>query len=227
MNFTFNAFCDTKAERLYSIASSLDANPDEVHLTVAAVEYQKNKQLRMGTASHYLTEFQEGEKLAVYLKENNHFRLPENPDTPIIMVGPGTGVAPFRGFIQHRQALGQSGKNWLFFGHQYFHNDFLYQLEWQKHLTTGALNRLDVAFSRDQAEKNYVQHRISENARDVYDWLEQGAAIYICGDATHMAKDVEDSFLQVIQSESAKDRDFAKAYLSQMKAQKRFLKDVY
>lgn len=216
-----------KVERLYSIASSPDIYSDEIHLTVAAVDYQKNNQSRYGTGSHYLNQAQPGDELAVYLQENQHFRLPDDQQTPVIMVGPGTGIAPFRAFMQHRQAHASTGKNWLFFGNPHFHSDFLYQLEWQKLLKDGILDRMDVAFSRDQKQKIYVQDRIIEQAAGVYDWLEQGAVFYICGDASGMAKAVEKALLEVIISQSGKDIDFAKDYLSQMKTGKRLLKDVY
>jgi len=216
-----------RAERLYSIASSAEAYPDEVHLTVATVAYQRNSKARYGTASNHLSNAQIGDPVEIYVQETPHFRLPDNADTDIIMVGPGTGVAPFRSFMQHRQQAADSGKNWLFFGNQHFHSDFLYQLEWQKLLKNGILNRMDVAFSRDQAEKVYVQDRLNENSRELYHWLQTGAHLYVCGDAIGMAKAVETSLLNIISKESAKDIDYAKSYLSDMKQQKRFLKDVY
>ncbi|MDZ4287618.1 MAG: flavodoxin domain-containing protein, partial [Prosthecobacter sp.] len=170
--------------RLYSIASSPLAHPDEVHLTVASVRYHANGHDRKGVASTYLADLvQKGDKSPVYINQNKQFRLPASADTPIIMVGPGTGVAPFRAFVEHRAELGQHGKSWLFFGDQRYTYDFLYQVEWQEHLANKALTRLDVAFSRDQPEKIYVQHKMAERSKALYTWLQDGAHFYVCGDA--------------------------------------------
>ncbi len=211
--------------RSYSIASSLHANPEEVHLTVALVETQEN---RTGLVSGYLNQqLALGDEVEVYVEPNKHFRLPEDGDTPIIMIGPGTGVAPFRAFIQERDALGHRGENWLFFGNPNFASDFLYQLEWQKYIQTGALHHLDLAFSRDQTEKIYVQHRIQERAAQVWQWLERGAHIYLCGDKNHMAKDVEYALLQIIQQQGQLSEPQAQDFLKSLKRTKRYQKDVY
>ena len=184
--------------RSYSIASSLRANPDEVHLTVAEVRYQAFGSEHWGAASTHLVErLQEGDKVNVFIERNKRFRLPA-ADAPVIMIGPGTGIAPFRAFVEERVEQGASGDNWLFFGDRNFDSDFLYQLEWQRHLKQGNLQRLDVAFSRDQRNKVYVQDRIRDNGDEVVRWIERGAVIYVCGDAKHMAGDVEDALRDVL-----------------------------
>jgi len=214
--------------RLYSIASSPLVHPDEVHLTVAAVRYQTNGRARKGVASTYLADQAlTGQSVKVYTHTNKNFRLPENGDTPIIMVGPGTGVAPFRAFVEHRAELGHSGKNWLFFGDQRYMFDFLYQLEWQEHLKNGTLSRLDVAFSRDQPEKIYVQQRMREKSRDLYDWLQQGAHFYVCGDASRMAHDVHEALIDIYQQHGGLTREAAEAELEALKKAKRYQRDVY
>ena len=183
---TFAGSLRRLSPRSYSIASSQTANPDEVHLTVAAVRYEAFGSDHWGAASTHLADrVDEGEAVSVYVEENTRFRLPAD-DKPIIMIGPGTGVAPFRAFIEERAERGASGDNWLIFGDRNFSSDFLYQLEWQRHIKQGHLQRLDVAFSRDQHDKVYVQQRIRENAAEIYDWLQRGAVIYVCGDAKHM-----------------------------------------
>lgn len=189
--------------RLYSIASSQEEVDEEVHLTVALVEYEQNDEKRYGGASSFLAQrLEEGGEVKVFVEHNNNFKLPEDDSTPIIMVGPGTGIAPFRSFIQERENRDAEGKNWLFFGDRTFTQDFLYQVEWQKYLKSGVLSRLDVAFSRDQVEKVYVQHRILENAAQVWQWIQEGAYIYVCGDATRMAKDVHDALVIVAEQEA-------------------------
>lgn len=214
--------------RLYSIASSPLAHPDEVHLTVAAVRYQAHGVARKGVTSTYLADLVEkGGSVPVYTNENKNFRLPASGDTPIIMVGPGTGVAPFRAFVEHRAALGQGGKSWLFFGDQRYTYDFLYQVEWQEHLANKALTRLDVAFSRDQPEKVYVQQRMLEKAKDLYAWLQEGAHFYVCGDASRMAHDVHEALLSVVEKQGGKSREAAEAYVEDLKKQKRYQRDVY
>lgn len=214
--------------RLYSIASSPLAHPGEVHLTVASVRYHSHNQDRKGITSTYLADLvRKGDTVPVYTHENKNFRLPPSGETPIIMVGPGTGVAPFRAFVEHRAELGQSGKSWLFFGDQRYTYDFLYQLEWQEHLTSGALSKLDVAFSRDQPEKIYVQHRMLEKARELYAWLESGAHFYVCGDATRMANDVHEALLTVVEKQGGKSREAAEAYVEDLKKSKRYQRDVY
>lgn len=214
--------------RLYSIASSPLAHPDEVHLTVAAVRYQSHGRARKGVASTYLADkAHTGQSVKVYTHTNKNFRLPENGDTPIIMVGPGTGIAPFRAFVEHRAELGHSGKNWLFFGDQRYMFDFLYQLEWQEHLKNGTLSRLDVAFSRDQPEKIYVQQRMREKSKDLYDWLQQGAHFYVCGDASRMANDVHEALIDIYQQHGGFTREAAEAELEALKKAKRYQRDVY
>lgn len=214
--------------RLYSIASSPKAHEGEVHLTVAAVRYESHDKQRKGVASTYIAdEAKTGEKVKVYVHENKNFRLPTSEETPVIMVGPGTGIAPFRAFIEERGETGNTGGSWLFFGDQHYHFDFLYQLELQDHLKSGALSKLDVAFSRDQPEKVYVQHKMLERAAELYAWLEKGAHFYVCGDASRMAHDVHSALLEVIQHQGNKTEEEAKAYLDQMKKDKRYQRDVY
>ncbi|HLP42917.1 MAG TPA: sulfite reductase subunit alpha, partial [Fibrobacteria bacterium] len=216
------------APRLYSISSSPLENPGEVHLTVGVVRYEADGRHRRGVASTYLAErVPLGMPVQVFVQPTSHFHLPAKPGVPIIMVGPGTGIAPFRAFLQERRALGDTGRNWLFFGDQRRRHDFLYGEElvaWQE---SGFLTRLDLAFSRDQEEKVYVQDRMLEASRELYAWLEEGARFYVCGDAKRMAKDVESALLQVVAREGGKTAEGAKAYLEDMKAQKRYLRDVY
>ena len=214
--------------RLYSIASSQDEVEDEVHLTIAHVDYEAFGKRHQGGASGFLCErLEEGAEVEVYIEKNDNFRLPENPDAPVIMVGPGTGIAPFRAFMQERDAQGADGKNWLFFGNPNFTQDFLYQVEWQGYVKSGLVDKITLAFSRDQKEKIYVQHRLIENGKDVFEWLEAGAHFYVCGDATHMAKDVEAALLSIIQQHGGKSEDDAKEYLVAMRKAKRYQKDVY
>ncbi|MDX1610417.1 MAG: sulfite reductase [NADPH] flavoprotein alpha-component, partial [Halofilum sp. (in: g-proteobacteria)] len=214
--------------RLYSIASSHAANPDEVHLTVAGVRYRSHGRDRAGVASTWLADrVDDDTPVPVYIDHNRNFRLPESDDTPIIMVGPGTGVAPFRAFVEEREARGAQGRNWLIFGEQRFDSDFLYQREWLRWRETGALDRIDVAFSRDQPSKVYVQHRIREHARDVYSWLQEGAHVYVCGDAERMAPDVHRALVDVIAGESGLSADDASAWLGQLQKEKRYQRDVY
>jgi len=214
--------------RLYSIASSFAANPDEVHLTIGAVRYNTHGRDRKGVCSVLCAErLQPGDTLPVFIQPNKNFKLPENPEAPIIMVGPGTGVAPFRSFMQEREETGASGKSWMFFGDQHFVTDFLYQTEWQKWLSEGVLTKMDVAFSRDTEEKVYVQHRMLEHSKELFEWLEEGAAFYVCGDKNNMAKDVQNALLEIIEKEGGKSREEAEAYLAEMKKQKRYQRDVY
>lgn len=213
--------------RSYSIASSLAANPDEVHLTVAAVRYDAFGSRHWGAASTHLADrLEQGDSVSVYIERNSRFHLPQS-DVPIIMIGPGTGVAPFRAFIEERVEQGASGDNWLFFGDRNFGSDFLYQLEWQRHLKRGNLQRLDVAFSRDQRQKIYVQDRILENGAELNRWIENGAAIYVCGDAKNMAGDVHDALLNVLTAHAGLDRDAADKRLKEMRSQGRYQRDVY
>ncbi|NLS89064.1 assimilatory sulfite reductase (NADPH) flavoprotein subunit [Bacillus subtilis] len=214
--------------RLYSIASSLSANPDEVHLTIGAVRYDAHGRERKGVCSILCAErLQPGDTLPVYVQHNQNFKLPKDPETPIIMVGPGTGVAPFRSFMQEREETGAEGKAWMFFGDQHFVTDFLYQTEWQNWLKDGVLTKMDVAFSRDTEEKVYVQHRMLEQSAELFKWLQEGAAVYICGDEKHMAHDVHNTLLEIIEKEGNMSREEAEAYLADMQQQKRYQRDVY
>lgn len=213
--------------RLYSIASSQSEVETEVHLTVALVEDERHGSARFGGASHFLASAQEGTQVKVYVESNKHFRLPENPETPVIMVGPGTGVAPFRAFMQERVAQGIQGDSWLFFGNPHFEQDFLYQTEWQQYLKNGDLSRIDVAFSRDQAHKIYVQHRIKEQGQALWQWLQNGAHLYICGDAERMAKDVHQALIEVAVEVSGLNTEAAEAYFETLRSDKRYQKDVY
>ncbi|GEN35358.1 assimilatory sulfite reductase (NADPH) flavoprotein subunit [Aneurinibacillus danicus] len=214
--------------RLYSIASSLSANPDEVHLTIGAVRYDAHGRERKGVCSILCAErLQPGDTLPVYIQHNPNFKLPKNPDTPIIMVGPGTGVAPFRSFMQEREETGAKGKSWLFFGDQHFVTDFLYQTEWQKWLKDGVLTKMDVAFSRDTDEKVYVQHRMLEHSKELFEWLQEGATVYICGDEKNMAHDVHNTLIEIIEKEGGMSREKAEDYLADMQQQKRYQRDVY
>ena len=213
--------------RSYSIASSLAANPDEVHLTVAPVQYEAFGSEHWGAASTYLADRVEvGDTVKVFVERNSRFRLPA-PDVPVIMIGPGTGVAPFRAFVEERVEQGATGDNWLFFGDRNFDSDFLYQIEWLRHLKAGNLTNLDVAFSRDQRKKIYVQDRIREKASEVYEWLERGASIYVCGDAKHMAGDVHEALIDVIAEQARIDRDVAEQRLKETRQAGRYQRDVY
>ncbi|MEA5446071.1 assimilatory sulfite reductase (NADPH) flavoprotein subunit [Gammaproteobacteria bacterium AB-CW1] len=214
--------------RMYSIASSPADTPDEIHLTVATVGGETEQGLRVGTASWYLNRrIEAGDRVRLFVEENPRFRLPEDGQAPVIMIGPGTGVAPFRAFVTERRALGHDGSNWLFFGEQHRRTDFLYQLEWQRHLKSGALDKLSLAFSRDQAEKVYVQHRIRQQAAEFHQWLEAGAHIYVCGDANRMAPDVEAAIRDVLVAQGGLSEDAAGDYLKQLRREGRYQKDVY
>ena len=214
--------------RLYSIASSQTEVEDEVHLTVAHVAYDAHGFAHQGGASGFLsTRLEEGADVKVYVEPNPNFRLPADPNTPVIMVGPGTGIAPFRAFMQERDAQGAEGDNWLFFGNPNFTQDFLYQTEWQGYKKSGLLTNITLAFSRDQAEKIYVQHRLLEQGAEVYAWLERGAHFYVCGDAMHMAKDVENALLEIYQTHGKQSADEAKQSLLALRKAKRYQKDVY
>ena len=214
--------------RLYSIASSSKAHPGEVHLTVAAVRYEGHGKARKGVASCYIADAaKSGEKVQVYVHTNKNFRLPEDTDKPVIMVGPGTGIAPFRAFIEERGETAAKGESWLFFGDQRYTYDFLYQLELQDHLQSGALTKLDVAFSRDQPEKVYVQDKMHEQGEEIYKWLEAGAYFYVCGDAERMAKDVNTALIDIVAKHGGKSADDAAAYIEALKKDKRYQRDVY
>jgi sulfite reductase (NADPH) flavoprotein alpha-component len=213
--------------RLYSIASSQLRTPQEVHLTVALVEYQAFGRRHVGSASHHLGAQKEDAPVEVFVEANDRFRLPRDGTRNIIMVGPGTGVAPFRAFVQERAESGARGHNWLFFGEQHFRTTFLYQLEWQEALKRGTLHRLDLAFSRDQASKVYVQHRLREQGAQVFAWLQDGGHLYVCGDAKRMAPDVERALLDVAAKHGGLDEDGARAWLMQLSQEQRYLRDVY
>lgn len=214
--------------RLYSIASSLKAHPDEVHLTVGVVRYHTNGRERKGVCSSYLADrINEGDAAKVFISPNKHFKTPGDPDAPLIMVGPGTGIAPFRAFMEERQAIGAKGKNWLFFGDQHYLTDFLYQTEWQNYLNDGILTKLDVAFSRDQPNKIYVQDRMRENAAELYNWLQEGATFCVCGDASRMAHDVDKALHDIIAQEGKLSEEATVEYVKKLKADKRYLRDVY
>ncbi|WP_332649005.1 assimilatory sulfite reductase (NADPH) flavoprotein subunit [Lysinibacillus sp. 54212] len=214
--------------RLYSISSSQRANEDEVHLTIGKVSYEGDGRTRLGVCSGGIAErLEEGEKLPIYVHRNPNFKLPKDDSTPIIMIGAGTGIAPYRSFIEERAEAGVEGKSWLFFGDQHFVTDFLYQTEWQSWLKEGALTNLTVAFSRDTEHKVYVQHRLQENAKEVYQWLEQGAIIYVCGDEKTMAADVDKMLHTIIEEQSEKTIDEAAKYINELKSQQRYQRDVY
>jgi sulfite reductase (NADPH) flavoprotein alpha-component len=213
--------------RLYSIASSLSAAPDEAHLTVSTVRYDLHDMTRTGVASGYLAgRTDDDHTVPVYIQANTHFRLPDD-DTPVLMIGAGTGVAPYRAFMQEREARGCTGKSWLFFGERNFRSDFLYQVEWQQLVKRGVLSRLDLAFSRDAAPKTYVQDRLRLRGRDVYGWLEDGASLYVCGDAAQMAPDVHATLAEIVAEHGGMDREGADAYLAGLKRDRRYLLDVY
>lgn len=216
------------APRLYSISSAPEEVGEEVHLTVGVLRYEHNGIPRTGAASGFLGgRLEEEGSVRVFVEENPRFRLPENPDTPVIMIGAGTGVAPFRAFMQQRAANGDNGKNWLIFGNQHFTQDFLYQTEWQGWAKDGLLNKYDFAWSRDQEEKIYVQHKIREEAAELWQWLQQGAHIYVCGDASRMAKDVEQALLDTIAEQGGLSADDADEYLDNLRQEGRYQRDVY
>lgn len=213
--------------RLYSLASSLAAAPDEAHLTIAPLRYSLHGSTRSGVASGHLADRVEVDAtLPVYIQSNPHFRLPGD-DAPILMVGAGTGVAPYRAFLQDREARGRGGKSWLFFGERNFRTDFLYQSEWQAWLKDGTLDRMDVAFSRDRTDKVYVQHRMKEQARQVFAWLEEGAHVYVCGDAANLAPDVHQALIDIVASEAHTSHDAAEDYVRSLQADHRYQRDVY
>jgi len=214
--------------RLYSIASSLLAHEEEVHLLVGLTRYESYGRMREGVCSSFVCErLRDDEPLRVFPSPNPSFKLPDNPDARVIMIGPGTGVAPFRAFVEERETLGCRGRNWLFFGDQHFATDFLYQLEWQRWHKSGVLSHLDLAFSRDQADKVYVQHRMIERGRDVYTWLQDGAHVYVCGDASKMAADVHEALISIVGKEGGKTREAALEYVENLQSSKRYQRDVY
>jgi sulfite reductase (NADPH) flavoprotein alpha-component len=213
--------------RLYSLASSLAAAPGEAHLTVAPVRYTLHGEARCGVASGLLADRAEPDTmLPVYIQSNPHFRLPGD-DAPIIMIGAGTGVAPYRAFLQEREVRGAAGRSWLFFGERNFRTDFLYQTEWQGWLKDGTLSCMDVAFSRDGTDKIYVQHRMKEQSREIFAWLEDGAHVYVCGDAANLAPDVHDTLIDIVASEARTGREAAEDYVRSLQSDHRYQRDVY
>ncbi|HHH0384842.1 TPA: NADPH-dependent assimilatory sulfite reductase flavoprotein subunit [Yersinia enterocolitica] len=214
--------------RLYSIASSQAETESEVHITVGVVRYDIDGRPRTGGASGYLADRLEVDgDIRIFIEHNDNFRLPVNPETPVIMIGPGTGIAPFRAFMQQREADGATGKNWLLFGNPHFTEDFLYQVEWQRYVKDGLLTRIDLAWSRDQAHKIYVQDKLREQGAELWNWIQQGAHIYVCGDANRMAKDVEQVLLDVVALHGAMDAEQADEYLSELRLARRYQRDVY
>lgn len=214
--------------RLYSIASSQAETESEVHITVGVVRYDIDGRPRTGGASGYLADRLEVDgDIRIFIEHNDNFRLPVNPETPVIMIGPGTGIAPFRAFMQQREADGATGKNWLLFGNPHFTEDFLYQVEWQRYVKDGLLTRIDLAWSRDQADKIYVQDKLREQGAELWNWIQQGAHIYVCGDANRMAKDVEQVLLDVVALHGAMDAEQADEYLSELRLARRYQRDVY
>lgn len=212
--------------RLYSIASSLSAHSDEVHLTVAVVRYDSFGRKRKGVCSSYLAE-RVGETIPCYFHPNKNFKLPQNQEAPVIMVGPGTGIAPFRAFIEERQTTGAPGKNWLFFGDRSQKTDYLYGNEWETYRKDGILNELDLAWSRDQSEKVYVQHKMLEKGAELWKWLQDGAVFYVCGDASRMAKDVDQALRTIAQQHGSMNEEEATIWIKALQKEKRYLKDVY
>ncbi|WP_213133365.1 NADPH-dependent assimilatory sulfite reductase flavoprotein subunit [Citrobacter sp. FP75] len=214
--------------RLYSIASSQAEVESEVHVTVGAVRFEVEGRARAGGASSFLADRVEEEgEVRVFIEHNDNFRLPANPETPVIMIGPGTGIAPFRAFMQQRAADGAEGKNWLFFGNPHFTEDFLYQVEWQRYVKEGVLSRIDLAWSRDQKEKVYVQDKLRQQGAELWRWINDGAHIYVCGDANRMAKDVEQALLEVIAEFGGMDVETADEFLSELRVERRYQRDVY
>ncbi|MBJ7223643.1 MULTISPECIES: NADPH-dependent assimilatory sulfite reductase flavoprotein subunit [unclassified Brenneria] len=214
--------------RLYSIASSQAEVESEVHITVGVVRYDIDGRARSGGASGYLADrLNEDDEIRVFIEHNDNFRLPPDPETPVIMIGPGTGIAPFRAFMQQREAEGAGGKNWLFFGNPHFTEDFLYQVEWQRYVKDGLLTHIDLAWSRDQAHKIYVQDKLREKGAEVWRWLQDGAHLYVCGDANRMAKDVEQALLDVVAEHGDMDTEQADEFLSDLRLERRYQRDVY
>ena len=214
--------------RLYSVASSLKVFPDSVHLIVDVVQYESRGRVRKGVCSTFLAERAEKVPVPVYPASAKHFHMPEDPNIPLIMIGPGTGIAPFRAFLQERQARGAKGKNWLFFGAQREKCDYAYKEDWQKFSRDGLLTKLDCAWSRDQAHKIYVQNKLLENAAEIWKWIDgDGAQFFVCGDARRMAKDVDAALRKIVQEQGGKSVDEANAYVEKLKTDKRYKRDVY
>jgi len=231
VRFTVEDFVRTLRKlqpRLYSIASSLKAHPEEVHFLVASVRYESHGREREGVATTYLADrVKVGSEVPMFVHVAKGFRLPEDPSTPTIMIGPGTGLAPFRAYLEERSAVGASGKNWLFFGEQRYKCDFFYQEQLEEMQKHGVLTRFDTAFSRDQPHKIYVQHRMLEHSRDIFEWLEAGAHFFVCGDAARMAKDVDVALHQIVGQEGGKTPEQATEYVENLRKEKRYKRDVY
>jgi sulfite reductase (NADPH) flavoprotein alpha-component len=200
---------------------------EEVHITVAVVDDLHDGKRHLGAVSAKVQAFTPGARVRAFIEPNTRFRLPANPATSVIMIGPGTGVAPFRSFVQARGAQGATGRNWLFFGGRHFDQDFLYQTEWLAALKKGLLSRLDVAFSRDKSEKIYVQQRLREHSAEIYEWIETGAYIYVCGDAERMAPDVHAALVDIVATAGGRSREDAESYVSALAVARRYLRDVY
>ena len=214
--------------RFYSIASAQDEVGSEVHLTVNVVRYQVDDKIRMGGASGFLAnQIADQDQVKIFIEHNDNFRLPDDTHAPIIMIAAGTGIAPFRAFLQQRASQGATGKNWLFFGNPHFISDFLYQVEWQSYVKEGLLTRIDLAWSRDQAEKIYVQDKLIAQASDIWQWLQEGAFIYVCGDAKRMAKAVDLALQQILMTQAQYSQEQAISYLDELRSQKRYQRDVY
>ena len=213
--------------RLYSISSSQEYVGDEVHATVSVVRYERKNRLRQGACSSHLADIIEiDDEIPIYIEKNPAFKMPLN-GSKIIMVGAGTGIAPYRAFMQQREINGLKGNSWLFFGDRRFQSDFLYQVEWQRYLENKNLEKMEVAFSRDQEEKVYVQHKLLENQQEIFKWMEDGAYFYLCGDMKYMAKDVNKTLLEIIQKQGGVSREKAEEYVKKLKREKRFQTDVY
>lgn len=214
--------------RIYSIASSYQAHPEEVHITVGKVQFEHSDRLRKGVCSNFIADqLAVGTEIPVFIESNESFRLPEDESKPIIMIGPGTGIAPFRAFVEERAESGAKGENWLFFGDQHFGTDFLYQTEWQRYLKQGSLSRMNTAFSRDGKNKLYVQHRLLQNSRDIFRWIEKGAHVYVCGDAKKMAKDVKQTLKQIVQQQGNLTEEAAIDFVKQLVKTGRYQEDTY
>ena len=223
----FVAALRPQTPRMYSIASSRKTVGDEAHLTVALLDYEAFGTRHVGAASHFLATLPEDADVPVFIEANERFHLPADSTRDVIMIGPGTGVAPFRGFVQERAETNASGRNWLFFGNPHFRTDFLYQVEWQQALKNGTLHKLDLAFSRDQSEKIYVQNALRRRGRELHDWIANGAHIYVCGDATRMAPDVDNALREILVEHGGKSDEDARETLNQLTQERRYARDVY
>jgi sulfite reductase (NADPH) flavoprotein alpha-component len=223
----FVALLSKLQPRLYSVASSLKAYPNSVHFIIDIIRYESHGRERMGVATGFLAERAQHVPVPVYPSSSKAFHLPENPDVPLIMVGPGTGVAPFRAFLQERKVMGARGKTWLFFGAQREYSDYFYREDFDDFKKEGYLTRIDTAFSRDQAHKIYVQDRMQENAAEIWKWLEEGAEFFVCGDAKRMAKDVDATLRKIVEEQGGKDVEAANEYIEKLKSDKRYKRDVY